>query len=171
MIPRFIKSVSLIVFALALASPATAQSGVGFALVGVSTAQTARVNAVNAGSSSSTPDSSCTVTMQFLDIQGLVVKQTVATLQPGKGASLDVSRDQLAGTDLRAEVRAVLYFGNSGGAPPGPDVAPQLDCNIIPSLQVFDNATGRTSFILTDTKSLTSADPRNLMRTGRAQAR
>src|SRR5437660_821412 len=73
------------------------QPGVGFAIVGVASGQSARINVLNLGSSSSTPDSSCTVRLQFLDTQGRELKQSVSTLVPGKSASLDLSRDQLPG--------------------------------------------------------------------------
>ena len=135
------------------AQPASSP-GVGFAIVGVATGQSARVNALNLGSMSSTADSSCSVTLQFLDTQGQQLKQSVVTLGSGKGASLDLSRDQAPGDDARVQIRVVLLFGYSGGAAPGPDVLQQFDCNIVPSLEVYDNNTGRTSFILTDAKPL-----------------
>src|SRR5258708_1542500 len=59
--------------ALAVLPPARAQPsyqpGLGFASVEVATGQSARVTARNLGRSSSTPDSSCGVTLQFLDSQ------------------------------------------------------------------------------------------------------
>src|SRR5947209_1833502 len=59
------------------------QPGVGFPIIGVATGQSVRVNALNMGSSSSTEDSSCTVTVQFLDMQGQQLKQTVVSLGAG----------------------------------------------------------------------------------------
>ena len=144
----------------------SSEPGVGFAMVGIAAGQSARVNALNMGSRSSTQNSSCSVTLQFLDTQGQVLKQTVVTLRPGKSASLDLSHDQLPGDDLRAEIRTVLLFGYSGGAPPGPEILQQFDCNIVPSLEVYDNDTGRTSFVLTDAKPLTLPDQRSMATTG-----
>ncbi len=144
------------------------QPGLGFAMIGVAAGQSARVNALNLGSRSSTQDSSCGVTLQFLGIQGQRLKQTVVTLRPGKGATLDLSRDQVPGDDLRAEIRAVLLFGYSGGAAPGPDILQQFDCNIVPSIEVYDNDTGRTSFILTDAKPLPVPDLRSIAKIGSA---
>ncbi len=149
----------------------SSQPGVGFAMIGVATGQSARISALNLGSRSSTKDSSCSVTLQFLDIQGQLLKQTVVTVRPGNGATLDLSRDQLPGDGLRAEIRAVLLFGYSGGTPPGPDILQQFDCNIVPSIEVYDNQTGRTSFILTDAKPLPQPDQRSIARTGSAQPR
>lgn len=133
---------------------AQAQPGLSTAVVGIASGQSARVSALNLGSSASTADSSCTVAMQFLDAQRKVVKEAPVSLQPGKAASLDLSHEELPGSQLRSQIPVVLLFGDSGGAPPGPEVLLQFDCNIVPSLEVYDAVTGRTSLLLTDAKPL-----------------
>ena len=130
------------------------QPGVGFPMVGIATGESARVNALNKGSGSPAPNTSCGVTLQFFDAQGQLLKQTVVTLQPGKAAFLDLSRDAVQAEGPRVEIRAVLLFGYFGGAPPGPGGLRGFDCNILPSLEVYDNRTGRTSFVLTDAKPM-----------------
>jgi len=142
--------------------PAHAQSGAGFAIAGIATGQSARVNALNLGSRASTSDSSCTVTLRFLDEKGTELKSSEVVLGAGKGAHLDLSRDQVPGEPGRTQIRAVLLFGFAGGAPPGPDVQNRYDCNIVPSFEVYDNATGKTSVVLTDTKPLPTPDPRSI---------
>jgi hypothetical protein len=142
-----------------LTSPATRaqlpnQPGMRFPVIQIATGESARVNAQNLEAGSSAKDSSCSVTLQFLDTGGRVVKQAVVVLRPGKVASLELSRAELRGDDPRAEVRAVLLFGYFGGAPPGPAIAQQFKCNIIPSLQVFDDRTGEIKLVRTDTKPL-----------------
>jgi hypothetical protein len=102
----------------------------------------------------SAKDSSCSVTLQFLDTRGRVVKQTVVLLRPGNVGSLEVSRAELPRNDSRAEIRAVLLFGYYGGAPPVPAIARHFNCNIVPSLQVFDDRTGEIKLVLTDAKPL-----------------
>src|SRR5947207_3358291 len=92
------------VLSTAVAAEAPYQPGVGFPIVGVAAGQSARVNALNLGSSSSTPDSSCTVTLRFLDTQGQQLKQTVVTIAPGKAAFLDLSRDDLTGDAVRSAI-------------------------------------------------------------------
>jgi hypothetical protein len=129
------------------------QAGVGFAMVGVSTGEISRINALNLGQGTLPAPSRCAVTLRFLDTEGHVIKQSIVTLEPGKAASLDLSRDELPG-DSRAEVRAELLFGYSGGANPPALVLQQFDCNIVPSLEVFDAQTQKTSVILTDAKPL-----------------
>jgi hypothetical protein len=91
--------------------------------------------------------------MQFLNTQGQVAKQAVYTLEPGKGAFLDLSRDQLPG-DSRVEIRAMLLFGYSGGANPPPLVLQKFDCNIVPSLEIYDSKSGKTRLVLTEAKPL-----------------
>src|SRR6266581_4107052 len=86
---------------LCAASAQTPGPGIGFALMGVTTGQSARLNALNMGSRSSTQDSSCGVQLQFLDAQGVVLKQTLVTVSPGKGISLDLSRNQVPGAGPR----------------------------------------------------------------------
>lgn len=130
------------------------QLGLGFAMIGIASGESARVNALNMGTGLQGQNSSCSVTLQFLDAQGQLLKQSAITLQPGKAGSLDLSSDELPGTDSRTEVRAVLRFGYSGGANPPPAILQQFDCNIVPSLEVYDNDTGRTSFVLTEAKPL-----------------
>ncbi|SRR6266478_2921030 len=142
-----------------LNSPATRaqlpnQPGMRFPMIQIATGESARVNAQNLQAGSSAKDSSCSITLQFLDTGGRVVKQAVVLLRPGKVASLELSRAELRGDDPRVEIRAVLLFGYYGGAPPGPAMVQQFDCNIVPSLQVFDDRTGEMKLVLTDAKPL-----------------
>jgi hypothetical protein len=128
------------------------QPGVGFPPIGLAPGERARVNALNRGTGSSTKDASCSVTLQFLDVRGQVVKQTVAALKRGEVASLDLSRDELPGGDSRAEIRTVLHFGYFGGAPPSPRMVERFDCNIVPGLEVYGGHAGKTRLGLTDAK-------------------
>ena len=130
------------------------QPGVGFPVIQIATRESARVNALNLEGASSVKGSSCSVTLQFLDTRGRVVKQTVILLRPGEIGSLEVSRAELPGDDSRVEVHAVLLFGYYGGAPPVPAIARRFACNIVPSLQVFDTRTGEIKFVLKDAKPL-----------------
>jgi hypothetical protein len=134
---------------------AAAQSGSGFALIGIAAGQSARVNALNAARLDPAGTRTCGVILQFQDSQGQVLTQSTVSLAPGKSASLDLSYDSLKATDLRVQIRAVLIYGYSGGANPPPGVLNRTACdNLVPSLEVYDNASGRTSLILTDAKVL-----------------
>jgi len=130
------------------------QPGVGFPTIWLASGEQARVSALDRGTGSSTKDASCSVTLQFLDAGGRVVKQTVAALKRGEMTSLELSRGELPWGEPHAEVRTVLLFGYAGGAPPGPGVLDRFDCNIVPSLEVYDEHTGKTRLSLTDAKPL-----------------
>ena len=133
----------------------TSQPGLGFGTIGIAAGQTARVKALNLGSGSLEATSSCSVTLQFLDAEGQVIKQKVVTLGVGKAAWLDLKSDELIETaDLRTEVRASLLFGYFGGANPPRMILQKYDCNIVPGLELYDTSTGRTIFVLTDAKQL-----------------
>ena len=94
------------------------------------------------------------MTFAFLDSQGQVLASNAVPLAPKQASFLDLSRSQLPGDDLRKQIRAVLYFGYSGGAPPTAEVMQQFDCGIVPSLEVYDDKSGRTSQVLTTTQIL-----------------
>ncbi len=154
-LPSVRSLVSLIAFVLLSLVPASAQTGSGFPMVGVASGQSARINVVNATPVDASNPTSCNVTLQFMDSDGNVLKQAAVNLQPSAATSLDLSWDDLTGATLRAELRAVLLFGYSGGANPPGGILRQTACgSLIPSLEVFDNTTGRTSFILTTVSSL-----------------
>lgn len=142
---------------------AQAQPGLGFGLLGVAEGQTLRINALNLGSRSSTPATGCEVTLRFLDVKGVVLRESVVRIPPGQGASLDLRRAQMTDQPGRASVRAVLLFGLAGGgAPAGPDVRQNFDCNIVPTLELLDETTGRTTLVVTDARPLPLPDQRSI---------
>jgi hypothetical protein len=159
-IRRFNAMGLLTVWAVLLATSVTTSAqetfrpGVSFPAIGIASSETARLVAVNLGTNSSTPDSSCTVTFAFLDAQGQVLATNAVGLAPKQAAFLDFGKSQVPGNDIRSEIRAVLFFGYSGGAPPTADILRQFDCGIVPSLEVYDSSTGRTSFVLTGAQTL-----------------
>jgi hypothetical protein len=94
------------------------------------------------------------------DSEGQLLKESaIPGLQPGKATFLDLSRDELPGNEGRTEVRAVLHFGYFGGANPGPGVLRRFNCNILPSVEVFDSETGKSSVFTTDAKPLPAPFP------------
>lgn len=147
----------------AMTMAAQAQPGVAFGLLGVAEGQSLRVNALNLGNRSSTSATGCAVTLRFLDAKGVVLRESVVQTPAGHGALLDLRRAQVSEQPGRASVRAVLLFGFAGGgAPAGPDARQNLDCNIVPTLELFDDSTGRTTLVLTDAKPLPLPDQRSI---------
>lgn len=149
------RSVLLTAFIFAALVPVSAQTGSGFPMVGIASGQSARINVLNGAPTASNP-TSCNVSLQYMDVNGNLLKQLpTVNLLPGTATSLDLSWDELPGGNLRVEIRAVLIFGYSGGANPPAGILQQSACNnLVPSLEVYDNTTGRTSFILTTAKAL-----------------
>jgi hypothetical protein len=150
----FLASVVLVLTSIAARAQSPYQSGVEFSAIRLAPDERARVSALNRGTGSSRRDASCSVTLQFLDAQGQVLKQTVARLKRGQAAALHVSRDEMPEGASPAEIRTVLLFGYSGGAPPGPAMLERFDCNIVPSLEVYASRAGKPRLSLTDAKPL-----------------
>ncbi len=142
-------------------SPLLGQSGLSTPMVGVAPGQTVRINALNLGTSQSTATTTCQITVQFLDQKAAVLKEKTLEISAAKSESIDFDRSG-AQSEKRLELRAVIFFPRIGGAPPGPPVRRSFDCNLVPSLELYDTQTGRTSVILTDWKPLPTADPRTI---------
>jgi hypothetical protein len=99
-------------------------------LLGLARGQTARLNVVNYDGPDSTP---VRVELAFFDDQGNPVARSEEALAPGRAAALELPYARLGRTDLRVEVRAVVRVIGS--------------TNIIPSLEVFDDETGKTNVL------------------------
>jgi len=140
-------------------SPLFGEPGLSSPIVGIGTGQTARITALNLGTRQATPTSTCQITAQFLDQKATVLKEKTLEVPAGKSASIDFDYDR-ASSVKGLQLRAVLLFGQVGGAQPGPDARRTFDCNIVPSFELYDKPTGRTSVILTDWKPLPISDSR-----------
>ncbi|HSS21689.1 MAG TPA: hypothetical protein VLL54_16570 [Pyrinomonadaceae bacterium] len=130
-----------------------------YPIVGIVRGQSIRINASNiAPSDSNTPPDPCRVRLGFVDADGNpltnprtgeAVGRTV-TLQNGQSAFLHVNADEFSTGDtapgrlqLRPVFRSVTLNPN-GQLPPDP---------CVPSVEVINNATQRTSFIYAGTPS------------------
>ena len=125
----------------------------GFGMVGISYGQTLRLNIVNTGGVlSGFPPGPCKVQLGFLDDSGRYVRKAggregftevvrkAGRLDSGQSMSLDVTSDDVLMDGAgRAEVRAAWLRDGVGNFPPGPCRA---------TLEMIDNATGRTTFAL-----------------------
>jgi hypothetical protein len=144
-----------------------ASPGVGFAMVGIASGQTARLNALNIGPGGPALPSgripgSCGggVTFEFYGVNGELLKsKAINNLLPGKAAFVDLSRDELPKGPVRTEIRAVLRFGYAAATPPDRETRLLFECNIFSSLEIFENTTGKTSLVLTDNKLLPAPNP------------
>jgi len=97
--------------------------------------QTMRLNAAFTDADSDLPPGPCRVTLSFYDGDGRLVMQTIETVELGQTVSLDVPAGELPATvrkRLRATVRVEALPGGL------------IPC-VMPSLEVFDADTGKTS--------------------------
>ena len=159
---------TLSVLATAALSPAQPASRIGVAspVAGLASGQTGRVNALNLGSPKSTATSSCAVTLRFLKSDGTTFAESTVTIINGKTALLDLPYQQ-TGATARVALRAELRFGAPTGTAPGPDVSEQFDCNIVPSLEIFNSSNGHVSIVVTDWQPVLGADPRMIAKSRR----
>ena len=145
-----------------LPSPTTAvtalSSSITFGMAGMAAGQTARLNALNlAAGGPIVVGVSCQITVTFLDASGkTLASQTVAVGQ-GQAVHVDLLRSQAdAGADpveIRATVSTALIVSPVATTP----VA--ASCSIVPTLEIFDQATGRTAAHLETTHALASVVP------------
>ena len=137
----------------ARAQPPYAGPGVEFPAIWLAPGERARLIALNEVTAPSTERGSCGVTYRFLDARLQVVKETVAVLKKGEASDLDLSRRDLPGNDS-VEIHSMLLFGYQGGASPSPRMLlERFDCNIVPSLEVYDQS-GTIRLRLTNAQAL-----------------
>ena len=113
----------------------------GFGMVGIAAGQTARLNIVNLGNGPSAIPPPCRATLQFLDDQGNLLANQHVRVEAGNAVFLDLAASfpstNGVGDDLappRAEIRAAIETPDGELPPP---------CKA--TLEIFDNASGRTS--------------------------
>jgi hypothetical protein len=137
-----------------------------YTMVGIVRGQSIRINASNiAPSDSNAPPDPCRVRLGFMDADGnpLTNPRTgeavgrTLTLQNGQSAFLHVNADEFSTGDtapgrlqLRPVFRSVTLNSNPQ-APPDP---------CVPSVEVINNATQRTSFIYAGTPSFADSPDR-----------
>lgn len=105
-----------------------------FGMVGITRGQSARLNVLNA---SREP---IQLSLNFSNSDGRLIRQAVETLEPGRAVFLDLTPSTVDEGAGRLQIHASIQFGDldSGG----------VGRQIIPTLEVFDNDTGRTQVVL-----------------------
>ncbi len=156
---------------LALAQAQTISSGIGIpgttvttGIVGVTSAQTARLNVLNLQPViPGVTAVACPATLEFYDDTGALLKQLAVTnISPAAAASLEFKPPApTAAVNSRAHIRAVVFTPSTSVANPGSEPTPTLvipvsiglGCNVMPSLEIIDDATGDTRVFTTDLRA------------------
>ena len=120
-----------------------------FGMVGIVDGQTARLNVANLGAvPPPDADRPCMVELMFMDSMGMVLARTTLDLMPGHAGFHDFSFDDVVGTRPtgRLQIRPeAMLLG-------GPDTRGR--CVIVPTLEVYDNVSMKTMFLLGLTPTL-----------------
>ena len=126
-----------------------------FGAVGITADQTARLNVVNTKKCAHPPCAPAQVELRFVNssgspftnVDGGQPSQSMVTLASGQSAFLDLRGNfscpggcaAPARVQIRAEVPSCVGCGSANGSG-----------FVIPTLEVFDNATGKTAFVMPD---------------------
>jgi len=116
-------------------------------MVGLTAGQTARLNVLNPGALAPAATAVvCSAQLSFWTDQGTVVKTTSVSVLPGKSVSFNLNRDtDVAAAGERVEIRAVIAYP---ALSPATTTPPTAVCGLLPTLEVFNNDTGRTQFVV-----------------------
>jgi hypothetical protein len=124
----------------------------GFGMFGLVNKQTARLSIVATGVDEHNPPADLPgpwrVTLNFFNGDGNVIARSIQTLELGKAVSLDYAAPALP-MNLRVRIRAGFSIE--------PDASGLAPC-VKPAVEVFNNDTGRTTFIYEGTSNEADAD-------------
>jgi hypothetical protein len=146
---------------------------VTFGMVGLSTGQTARLNAFALPLGGPLiSGASCQVTFDFYNEAGKMVKTGTATVAQGAAVHFDMLRTEVvdspaARTEIRGTVRTAFVNPSAVPVPtpgtPGTPLTPITPvygfCSVVPTLEIFDTTSGRTTVVLQQTTPLSLAIP------------
>src|SRR5262249_13089983 len=122
-----------------------------FGMFGITQGQTARLSVANLETGEFVP---CVrVELSFIDGDGNTLLQKVHDIERGKSAFLDLNGNQFVGRGGRTQIRALARYV---GTPDTRD-----DPFFLPSLEVIDNTTGRTSFLVELAQKVQKVSPTN----------
>jgi hypothetical protein len=145
---RFTRSsIGFIVLILADAQPFPNSQTVTFGMIGLAANQTARLSVLNPAVMPLPAPAACSAQITFLDARGNSLKTGTAPVAPQQAISLDLGLGEISGDANRVQIRATVTSTIVGAAPDIP--LSSFGCSLIPTLEIFDNDSARTSLILT----------------------
>lgn len=134
-----------------------------FGIVGLARNQVARLNVLNPGNAYGIQNRTCSADMEFRDDQDRELKTATAEVDWGKAVSLQVDQHEIGNDALRVQIRAVVKTAISQpDASATSSVMPGAVCSFLPTLEVFDKDTGKTTLILSEGRSIILNTPSNI---------
>ena len=136
---------------------------ISFGMVGITPGQNIRLNVVNVQPppSDGFPPGPIRVVLTFLNIDGQPFRgrdgnpvRRVAMLEPGASTFLNLSADQFARDAARLQLRALVTL-----PPPSDGVPPPQPDRIVATVEVVNNANGRTDLVLSGPPSVQKTPP------------
>jgi hypothetical protein len=119
-------------------------------MVGITGVQTARLNLLNLSSNLlNGTTTSCTAQVTFLDDSGATLKTATVTVEPGKSMPVDYPST----TSARQQIRVTIGISHPSVTAPTagmPVALPIFYCSLVPTLEIFDNSTLKTTFYVSD---------------------
>jgi hypothetical protein len=113
--------------------------------VGITRGQTARWHVVNPRSPVPHTGPTCPITLSFINAQGRVLRTSSVTLKPGESGLLELKVDDLLPDGTGGPIHAEATVPATG---PVDEPGSRINCAILPTLEIVDNASGRTSVLL-----------------------
>jgi len=140
-------------------TPPTFSQAVTTGVISFSINQSAQLNVLNLSAAPATASAvaiPCTAELEFRDAQNNLLKSLVVpNIPPGDAASLTMDRTEAPNISVpRFAIRGVVRTGllkpvSAGGTTTAPNA-----CAVMPTLEVFDDTTGNTQLVTSDTRSI-----------------
>ena len=151
-----LRAIVVLVLVAALYRPALAvgppdDGRIAFGLVGLTQGQSAHLNVSNVLIPPPDDSTPATVELAILDADGLVLARSTERVARGRSATLVLNRDLLPlRRESRLGLRAVVRIQPppDDSTPPPDDNTPPPDDGIVASLEVVDNASMRTQYVV-----------------------
>ena len=110
---------------------------INFGIAGITRTQTMRINVADL---SDVPPGPCRqVEMGFFDVHGNILRRSSQCVSAGQAVSFDLNGASIESSTIRRAIRAAIRLD-----PPGDSNA----VNIVATVEVFDNETGKTAFLV-----------------------
>jgi hypothetical protein len=131
-----------------------------FGMVGLARGQVARLNVLNTGAGAA---AACICELSFLDANAAILGSNSAQLAGGKAAYLDLEHSDVKGAPERVQIRGVVRTSPASAGPnqPGTPVL-AAPCGIVPTLEILNQQSGRTTVVLTNAIEIMQLAPEQL---------